>query len=57
MKNNCEWKKRRIKYKINNNGIGKIIMRLYYVFERLIWLGICAGICVIAFKFVFFLGF
>jgi uncharacterized membrane protein len=57
MKNNYEWKKRRIKYMINNNVIGKIFMMLYYEFEELIWLGICACICVIAFKFVFFLGF
>jgi hypothetical protein len=39
MKNNYEWRKRRIKYKINNNAIGKIFMRLYYEFEELIWLG------------------
>jgi hypothetical protein len=57
MKNNNEWRKRRIKYMINNNAIGKLFVRLYYLFGELIWLGICAGICVLVFKFVFFLGF
>ena len=52
-----EWRKRRIKYIVNNSVVGRLIMRLYFKFEGLIWLGICASICVIVFKFVFFLGF
>jgi hypothetical protein len=56
MKNNYEWRKRRIKYMINNNAIGKIIMRLYYLFEELIWLGLCVGILVVVLKITFSLG-
>ena len=48
-----EWRKRRIRYIVNNSVVGK----LYFKLEGLIWLGICASICVIVFKFVFFLGF
>jgi hypothetical protein len=57
MKNNDEWEKRRRRYWISNNSVSKIFMRLYYKLEGLIWLGICVGICVVVFKFVFFLGF
>jgi hypothetical protein len=57
MKNNNEWEKRRRRYIVNNNIVCKIFVRLHYKFEELIWLGVCAGICVIVFKFVFFLGF
>jgi hypothetical protein len=57
MKNNYEWKKRRRRYIVNNNIICKLFGRLYYLFGELIWLGLCAGICVLVFKFVFLLGF
>jgi hypothetical protein len=51
------WEKRKIRYEINNNIVLKIFKRMYNEVEGLIWLGICAGICVMVFKFVFFLGF
>jgi hypothetical protein len=57
MKSSNEWLKRKRRYERNNNIVCKIFMKLYYRFEELIWLGICVGICVIVFKFVFFLGF
>ena len=44
MKN--EWRKRKIRYFVNNNISGKIFMKLYYEFEELIWLGISVGIFV-----------
>jgi hypothetical protein len=56
MKNNYEWKKRRIKYMINNNVIGKIFMRLHYEFERLIWLGVGIGMLVVVLKIMLALG-
>jgi hypothetical protein len=55
--NNKEWERRRRRYWINNNFVCGLFMRLYEKLEGLIWLGICVGICVIVFKFVFFLGF
>ena len=50
MKNNNEWRKRRIRYIVNNNIVGKIFLRLYYGFEELIWLLVCVGIFVIILK-------
>ena len=46
MKNNNEWERRRRRYWINNNFVGKIFMRLYREFEELLWLGLCVGILV-----------
>ena len=57
MKNSDEWLVRKRGYERNNNIVCKIFRRLYYELEGLIWLGICVGICVSVFKFVFFLGF
>jgi hypothetical protein len=54
MKNNIEWKKRRIRYVVNNNIVGKIFMRLYYELEELIWLMVCIGLFVFIFKMFFF---
>ena len=51
-----EWRKRRIKYIVNNSVVGRLIMRLYYEFEELIWLLICVGLFVFFLK-MFFLGF
>jgi hypothetical protein len=51
------WEKRKIGYYINNNIVLKIFKRLYNEVEELLWLGLCIGIFVIVFKFVFFLGF
>jgi uncharacterized membrane protein len=56
MKNNCEWRKRRIRYIVNNNFIGKIFVRLYYLFEELIWLGICVGILVVILYIMLVMG-
>jgi hypothetical protein len=46
MKNNYEWKKRKIRYLVNNNVVCKLFVRLYYLFEELIWLGVGVGILV-----------
>ena len=46
MKNNNEWRKRKVRYVVNNNIVSKIFMRLYYEFKELIWLLICVGILV-----------
>lgn len=51
-----EWRKRRIKYIVNNSVVGRLIMRLYYEFEELIWLMVSVGIFVFILK-MFFLGF
>ena len=51
------WKKRMIRYWFNNNMVVKILKRICYELKELFWLGIGVGICVIVFKFVFFLGF
>jgi hypothetical protein len=56
MKNNNEWRKRRIRYMVNNNIVGKIIMRLYNEFEELIWLGVGIGILVVVLKIMLSLG-
>ena len=48
-----KWKKRRIKYVVNNNIICKIFLRLYYELEVLIWLMVCVGLFVFIFKMFF----
>ena len=52
MKNNNrnEWRKRRIRYVVNNSVIGRLIMRLYKYFESLIWLFVSLGILVVILK-------
>ena len=47
-----EWRKRRIKYIVNNSVVGRLIMRLYYEFEELIWLMVSVGIFLIFIKMV-----
>jgi hypothetical protein len=51
------WEKRKRRYWISNSVVLKILKRLYYRLEELIWLGICVGVLVIVLKFIFFLGF
>jgi hypothetical protein len=46
MENKYEWEKRRRLYRRNNSIIYKIFVRLYYLFEELIWLGVGVGILV-----------
>lgn len=48
-----KWKKRRIRYVVNNNFVGKIFMRLYYELEELIWLMVCIGLLVVILKMFF----
>ena len=42
-----EWRKRRVKYIVNNSVVGRLIMRLYYEFEELVWLFVSVSIFVI----------
>jgi hypothetical protein len=56
MKNNYEWEKRRKLFKRNNSVMYKLFVRLYYVFEELIWLSVCVGILVGVLKIMFSLG-
>jgi hypothetical protein len=44
MKNNNVWFKRKIRYRLYRRSL---LMRLYYEFEELLWLGICVGILVV----------
>ena len=53
MEKNNEWRKRRIRYLVNNNFVCKIFMRLYYEFEELIWLMVCVGLLVVILKMFF----
>ena len=41
-----KWKKRKIRYVVNNNCVGKILKRICYELRELFWLGICVGILV-----------
>ena len=50
MENNYAWFKRKIRFLVNNNFVCKIFMRLYYVFEELIWLLVCVGLLVVILK-------
>ena len=54
MKKKWMWKKREIKYFVNNNIVGRILMRLYFKLEELIWLGIGVGILVVVVKLLIF---
>jgi hypothetical protein len=56
MENNNEWEKRRRLYKRNNSIVFKLFMKLYYLFEELIWLGVGVGILVAVLKIMFALG-
>jgi hypothetical protein len=56
MKNNYEWEKRRRLFKRNNSVMYKIVMRLYYEFEELIWLGVGIGMLVVILKIMLLLG-
>ena len=49
-----EWRKRRIKYIVNNSVVGRLIVRLYYEFEELIWLLICVGIMLVVVNLLIF---
>ena len=46
MKNNNEWEKRKIRYFVNNNFVGKIFLRLYYK----LWLIVSVGMFVYILK-------
>jgi hypothetical protein len=41
------WKKRRIRYVVNNNIVVKILKRVGYELRELFWLGIGVGILVV----------
>ena len=53
IKKSYEWRKRKVRYFVNNNIVSKIFMRLYYELEELIWLMVCVGILVIILKMFF----
>ena len=42
-----KWKKRRIRYVVNNNIVVKILKRVGYELRELFWLGIGVGILVV----------
>ena len=50
MKKRMKWFNRKVRYYVNRSLVGRILMRLYYELEGLIWLMVCVAILVVVVK-------